>query len=410
MGAFYKASGEVSPLFYLFLVLSMLTTVPIFSFIQATIFWYSPYLVMSVIVLCLCVYFMAYICERWCIRKGKVRNKTVAIIAGLLICAFYFFLSIVFYCAYAENILTIDDMAMFFTNPSALVESVGRVLATGFSYTMIGGSITHYLRGPSLLIAFAFVYVLWQVLIVLSYITQSKKPFLEEREQWAEEIKLEFGYVFDIEELIKNIRCCDSDYINDLTVHHGVNISYSVFELYPMGGYYCLSVHNQVVSQPDKNGHVVFRKRTLFEHLFISEQAGKLLLAKPTKNDWDYIKATVLNKHTRRRELVFSFQKVFVGILFGFFSVYAYLHRESAPTGSTPAVFVTGAAAVAIYFTLMAVDSFLHEDVIVLEEDNDANTEICRLEHRDHGIAYKIFSLFGSLASVGFLVYLIFVS
>lgn len=407
---FYKPSGKISGLYFVYLLLSFALIVPIFSFIQAAVLRYSPFVGFTFVGVVACVFSVALLCGHGCVIKGKVRSIKVAVISAFLIGALFTCLSVVFFCALYKKRIFPGSIEELHSSLSTLPAAVESILDAGI---VISRRLR--LRGTLTAILWVAGYLISQIIILLHFLIEAGKPFVEEHKQWAKEIELEFSYIEDKDDFIDNMRTGDPYYVSSLPGHREVNVSYSGFELYPMEDSYCLSVQNYRAKEPDKNGRMKFEQDTLFEYLIIGKRTGDILLARQISRDRERVEAKIINKRTRRQEFFFLLRNVLVTGLFLFCIVMAYCSGQLAQVDPAQPVVLFGAASFAVFYLFCAVGSFVKEDVIVLGEgmfDEDLqsrnSTDVCCVEQKDSGPAYKIFYSLMAVLSMGFLIYILF--
>lgn len=413
MPDFYKLSGKVSPAFFLYLLVSLIFIIPIFSFLQAVVFWYSPVIIIALAGTAICLLSVALLCGNLCITKGKVRNKKIAAVAALLTGLTFTFLSLVFYCAFYENRFYPMEITAFFTKLTYLPDSIGGVLEQGIS---LSRKSSVRIQGGLLVALWVVGFLLAQIVILVNYVLETAKPFIEKRKQWAQEITLEFDYIEDQADFTDKIIAGDPNYIAGLSILRDANVSHSTFELYPMEDSYYLSVDNKKANAADKNGRVKFEEDTIFEYLSVSKQAGDMLMAKQIHQAREQVEAKIVSKHTKRREIISLLKNALVAAFFFFCVIQAFRHGQIKRTDFTASAILFCSVACVIYYILCAIGSFAKEDVIVLEDTmfdedwlpHDATTNVYHIEQKDSGPLYKAFYLLMSVASIGFLSFMIY--
>jgi len=432
----YKPSGRVSALLLIYAPLTFLLLIPVISFFHAFVLFYSPYILLNLMVVAACALAIALLCTIWFVEKAKVRNYFVAFIGALLSTLLFFALSAAFFYMCRENAWTAGDF-LYLLKPSNFYSALQSVITDGHTasiarlspsnavqsiitddYTVPsiqGNAGSFTIRGVPLLIVLILEALVSFIFTVTCFLICAGMPFDEVNKRWVKEIEINFTYMEDIAALMESLRFNDFSVLSEFKILREINTDYLKVELFPMADRFYITIEGCRKTGVKKDGGAKYDTEELCKYLTISKDAGNLLLSKRVHGGNNEATAKIVDKDVRMRE---RFSVLYAYIVTGVFFFAAYMAfatgQVDEETLRHPGVIVVAAVFV-LYFVLAMIGSYAKEDVIIGDLDDnwvphgaeqDYNQR-ANVEKRDSGIGSKIYSTAMSIISIGVLVYVI---
>jgi hypothetical protein len=281
---YYKPSGKFNPISFLYLALAIGIGAPLLALIYTYAILYIPIVYLNFLCLAGIAFGLGFVAN-FVIGFGKVRNKILAIVFGLIIGLAGIYASWIVWVGYHVNSSAFVELSYLdlLKNPNAFWSMVWEINEIGtWGIGRSGGSVSGM-----------FLTVVWviEALAMISFpmffaYTKACEPYLENDDNWAEQTAIgPFEYIpnsgilekqletKNYEELIAMLPAENAGQGSHsvLTVYHGKNRSQSK-EFY-------LSVKN-MQHKLDKEGKSDFTERELINFIHISKDTGQQLFAK----------------------------------------------------------------------------------------------------------------------------------
>lgn len=326
--------------------------------------------------------------SRFCIRAGKVRNKTAAFAAGFLtVCLFWYFL-LAFHMAVPETfsgeplqlgLRMTDDLKNVILQPSLMLELLKSLLENGFPVSARSGAVLFTIGGKLACLIVAGIFLVTAGIMIYGCCKKSGLPFSEASKTWGGEIPLTFEIPEDEEAFLSKLLLGDMDVLTGLWPLSSVNVSYLLVTLYAMVGNgsglstdspFYISITKRMVSseKPDKNGEIDYEDEELVRFLAVNSSTGLQLLSMEEQQP-EEVTVRVITREAEKKAHRKFFLCAAGGILLIGFTAYCILKMEedasvflnSGGFFYLAAIFLTGA--------VNLVKSFQKNRVVIGRED-----------------------------------------
>ena len=287
MDKYYKPSGSLSPLSFVYFLLACLVVIPILATIYAYAIWYIPFPYINMFIAGGFGFLAGVTIAYLVVRLGKVRNGKIAFLFGLLggLVALYFH-----WAVWVDLVFNISDVTggetiavsnakfgqvlSLATNPSGLFGIIGNISEFG-TWGISAGAV----KGTVLKVFWAI-----EALIIVGICSmlppgQSGKPFCELNSKWFDEKNLKsVSFIENPAEVVKALESGDDTVFDSLElVADNKTDSHSVFTLYANEtNENYLSISNNKAGLNDKN-EVKFDERIIVNNISISEALSNKL-------------------------------------------------------------------------------------------------------------------------------------
>lgn len=285
---YYKPSGKTAPISFLYLILAIAIGASIIGFIYSFAVLYIPLIYLNL----LCLFGAAFgmgLVANLVIGLGKVRNKSVALIFGLLVGLAGLYVSWVVWMHYYVNLSAFVEVSYLdlLTNPIGLWEAMWDINEVGtWGIGRSGGAVD----GIMLTIVWAIEALAFVAVAVFFAYSKACEPYLENDDAWAETTKIgPFQFIQDITSLKQELETKKYEQLLALPKEEaGRTKSYTSLLLYhsenkPQAREFYLTVNN-MVEEYDKEGKLTFDEKPQISFIRISKEAGQQLFAKKAAN------------------------------------------------------------------------------------------------------------------------------
>lgn len=292
MANYYKASGQFSPISFLYFIGASLIVLPILALIYTYLIWYIPFIYINLFITLGFGFAVGLTVNFLVIKLGKVRNHKLAMVFGFFagLIALYFswavWVDLVFNIgeSYGTSRIGITTSNIKFfqvvelaLHPKELLSIIAEINAVG---TWGIGSST--VSGIFLTIIWIIEALIVIVLSILPPLGQSKTPFCELNNNWFKEVELPALEVIRLPgKFIEDIENVNLQSFEDLkTVHTPKVESHSVFTIYSSKkGENYLSVENRKASK-NRKGDIDFNKEEFVTYIQLDKEIKEVLLKK----------------------------------------------------------------------------------------------------------------------------------
>jgi len=256
---YYKPSGKFNPISFLYFLLAICIAAPILAFIYAYAILYIPIIYLNFLCLAGIALGLGFVAS-FVVDLGKVRNKMLALLFGILIGIVGYYFSWVVWIGYHFEI----------------------------SYMEVIQNFDALLRGIEI-----WIIELVAIIIVPLYLayTRASEPFIENDDNWAEATAIgPFELVLDHTTIKQQLEA--KNYEELLAIAPAENAgqgSHTILHLYhgqnrSQSKEFYLSTMN-MIEKLDKDGNLDFDEKTIINFINISKEAGQQLLAKIVAED-----------------------------------------------------------------------------------------------------------------------------
>ncbi|WP_257666968.1 hypothetical protein [Parapedobacter tibetensis] len=288
MNFYYQPSGRISPLCFLFLLVSGLLLMPLLALAYTYTIWYIPIIYFNVLLTGLFGVGIGWIANRFVIGKGKVRNMMLGILFTFLLAlvAQYFhwaiWASLVMNAGevygnermgvVASN-MVIDQVIFLLVHPVILFDLVKEMNGYGTwgikGNTISGVFLTCIWITEALIITVIPLFMAW---------ARVRKPFSEQGEVWFMEKELNPHEFIENGEHVKiSLEKGDYSVIENLEIYKNEKDEHAVLTLfYSDHEEYFLTINNKLPKY-DKNGKITFKDNLLIEYITLNKETGRLL-------------------------------------------------------------------------------------------------------------------------------------
>ncbi|RNC87953.1 MAG: hypothetical protein ED556_01835 [Winogradskyella sp.] len=289
---FYEPSGNFSPVSFLYFLLTSIIVLPLLALIYTYLIWYIPFVYVNLFITIGFGFAVGFAINFMVIKLGKVRNKTLATIFGVLsgLIALYFswavWVDLVFNVGevygtsrigIATSNIKFFQVVQLALHPKELFLIIMEINESG---TWGFGSTT--VSGIFLAIIWIIEALIVLVLSVLAPIGQSTIPFCEHDNKWFKENELPaFNLISNPNEFIGYIENHNSDAFKELTkVPNSGESDHSIFTLYSSKkGENYLSIENKKMKKNSK-GETEFDGNEFITYAMITSDFKQILLEK----------------------------------------------------------------------------------------------------------------------------------
>lgn len=359
--------------------------------------------------------------SRFCIRAGKVRNKTVAFAAGLsIICLFWYFL-LVFHIAVPEvffgepmqlGLRMTETLKNVIIHPFLILEPLKALLENGFLVSGKSGTALFTIGGKLAFLILAGVFLVTAGIMIYGCCQKSRLPFCEESKRWGREISLTFEIPEEEEVFFSSLLLGDTGVLASLQPLSTVNVNYVLVTLYAMVGNsvglsrdhpFYISVTKRIISggKPDIDGEISYEDEELVRFLAVDSSTGLHLLSTEEQQP-EEVTVRVITREAEKKAHRKFFLCAAGGILLIGFSAYCILKMEeeasvflnSGGFFYIAAIFLTGA--------VNLVKSFQKNRVVIGREDQAEYEAVRRylVEERELPLFYRCFYIALMLGAV----------
>jgi hypothetical protein len=274
---YYKPSGKFNPISFLYLILAICIAAPILALIYTYATLYIPLIYLNFLCLAGIAFGLGFTAN-FVVGFGKVRNKLLAIVIGLLVAfAGFYFSWVIWICHHFEM-----PYLEIIQNPEAMMRGIGFANDEGTWGFRSGGNVDKTML--SIVWAIEAIGIIG-VPVFFAY-TKACEPFIENDDNWAEDTFIgPFELIVDKTTLIKQLEAKNYDGL--LAIAPAENAgqgSHTLFQLYHaenrnQAKEFYLTINN-MIEKLDKDGNLDFDEKALVSFIHISKDAGQQLLAK----------------------------------------------------------------------------------------------------------------------------------
>ncbi|WP_420572589.1 hypothetical protein [Kordia sp.] len=281
---YYKPSGKTSPISLLFLLIAIAIGAPIIAFIYSYAILYIPLIYLNILCLFGAAFGIGFVAN-FVVGMGKVRNKTVAMIFGLIVGLAGLYVSWVVWIydhANASAFVEVSYMDLL-TNPKALWGIIWEINVHGtWGIGRSGGAV------DGIMLTIVWIIEALAIVGVSVFFAYSKacEPYLENDDDWAETTKIgPFELIEDITSLKQELETQKYEQLHALPKEEaGRTKSYTSLLLYhgqkkEQAKEFYLTVNN-MMEDYDKDGKLSFDEKTQISFIRISKEAGQQLFAR----------------------------------------------------------------------------------------------------------------------------------
>ncbi len=293
---YYKPSGKFSPLSLVYFIILSATLLPLLALLYSYCIWYIPFVYINLFITIGFGMGIGLIIASLTIKKGKVRNPTLALLLGVTggLVALYFnwaiWANLVINSGetYGSSRIGITVSNVKFlqvfsliTQPAALLEFIKEIGEYG----------TWGIRGTT--IRGTFLYIIWfiEALIVIGVSAaltwqKARTPFCEISNTWSGEKELSaFNRIKDKGQLITSLTVTTTSDLEEALstlgrIEDPETQDHSIFTVHTSDqGQNYLSVQNKIAKE-NKKGEIRFESNNVLEYIAISRTMIDLLEAK----------------------------------------------------------------------------------------------------------------------------------
>lgn len=281
---YYKPSGKTAPVSILYLILGIAVGASIIGFIYSYAILYIPIIYLNILCLFGAAFGIGFVAN-FVVGLGKVRNKLVATIFGLIIGLAGLYISWLVWIYDHGNASAFAEISYMdlLSNPGGMWDFIWAINEEGtWGIGRSGGAVSGmFLSVIWLIEAIAFV----GVAAFFGY-SKACEPYLENDDDWAETTKIEpFKLIEDVSGLKHELETQNYEQLLALPIEEaGRTKSYTSLLLYhgqkkAQAKEFYLTVNN-MMEDYDKEGKLSFDEKPQISFIRISKEAGQQLFVK----------------------------------------------------------------------------------------------------------------------------------
>lgn len=314
----------------------------------------------------LCAAVMEYLAQFRVVRKGKVRNTRVAVIAAIL-------LSLEF-----AVLVILQDF--WFYQQTRNLWPVGAWDFLQFIYTF----------GSRLLPKFLILFIPAAVWMGAGFVASAKKPFCEACNRWAAEHTILCETSMDETTLLQQMFLCDTSFFHTLRRLQKANANHLELTLWEAGNQtvFYLTIESKT-AKIGRRGNCRYASKELVRYLMIDREIGKMLLS--LEQSSQPVSARVIHPTKSLRYVFSDFLQNMASLLF---LLLMFGQLKSRFNGMAPiSFFVVYGVLLCVMSLLSLIGCFLHENVIRTSGDDSDGKTVWHadIETKDSNIFEKLF-------------------
>ncbi|KAB8155261.1 hypothetical protein EZY14_005070 [Kordia sp. TARA_039_SRF] len=282
---YYTPSGRVNSISFLYLFLAIFIAAPLLTFIYTYAVLYIPIVYLNILCVVGIAFGLGYIAN-FVVGLGKVRNKMVALLFGLIIGISALYFSWIIWLHYHLNDSAFNEITYteLLEAPGAVWDIVWKINEQGT--WSIGRSSRANVSGTFLTIVWILELIAFIGAPIFFAFSKAAEPFLEDDNNWADITKIgPFEPIEDKKALKKQLETQNYEAFLEIgPLTNEQNSSHAIFSLYhnkkrTHGNEYYLSVSN-MKERIDKKGNVTHDEKSLISFIRVPKEIGEKLLAK----------------------------------------------------------------------------------------------------------------------------------
>jgi hypothetical protein len=282
---YYKPSGKTNSISFLYLLLAILIAAPILALAYTYAILYIPIIYLNI----LCVIGIAFglgFVANFVVGLGKVRNKWIAILFGLMVGIAGLYFSWVIWIYDHINASAFVDVSHLelMQSPEALWDVIWKINDQGT--WGIGRSASASISGKMLTTVWVIEAIVFIGTPIFFAFSKTSEPYLEEDDDWADTTKIgPFEFIIDKETLKKQLETKNYEPLLAMgPAENEQEKSHAIFMLYhnkkrAHGKEFYLSVSN-MKEHINKKGELSFDEKVLINFIRIPKDIGTQLIGK----------------------------------------------------------------------------------------------------------------------------------
>lgn len=281
---YYKPSGKTNPISILYLLVAVCIAAPILSFIYSYAILYIPIIYLNFLCLAGIAIGLGFVAN-FVVGMGKVRNKMLALVFGLIIGIAGLYISWLVWLHYYANQSAFVEVSFMdlITQPRITWDFIWEINKQGtWGIGRSGGAVDG-----------TFLTVIWviELIAIIGFpvffaYSKAGEPYLENEDDWAESTPIgPFEFIQDTGQLKQQLE--SKNYSGLLAIppaENGGQGAHAIIQVYHgkhkgQSKEFYATVKN-MIKKTDKDGKLTFDEKQIVNFIHISKDTGQQLFAK----------------------------------------------------------------------------------------------------------------------------------